>query len=283
MPSGRRSAAFTLVELLVVIGIIALLISILLPALNRARAQANQTACMSNLRQLGQGILLYAVNNRNYLPAVEITEDNTTSEIEHRNWFHYIARYAAPKELSDVADDFVYNTYGDRKTAGTCPATATNGVTYVMPALLSKRWGANPTFAPAAANRPFFNPNYRQIGGPPPTETGAGATKHKRFRKTAEVVMLTDGFPNTSGFPIHYIGSLPSNGDRFGGVHVGRSNILFMDGHVASSTEGEVLSKNYVVASQVDMIQWQIRDRRGNRPPVDYNIGSGSAANARYE
>jgi len=62
--------AFTLVELLVVIGIIALLIAILLPALNAAREQANVTACLSNLRQIGIAIDLYAVNNKNTMPVI---------------------------------------------------------------------------------------------------------------------------------------------------------------------------------------------------------------------
>src|SRR3954466_5030347 len=73
MVRGRSNAsmpprAFTLVELLVVIGIIALLLAILLPALSRARESANRAVCLSNVRQVATAFISYTADNRGSLP-----------------------------------------------------------------------------------------------------------------------------------------------------------------------------------------------------------------------
>src|SRR3712207_4182975 len=67
-PRPPARAGFTLVELLVVIGIIALLMSILLPTLSRVKEQANRIKCASNIRQIGMAMTTYANQHRGMLP-----------------------------------------------------------------------------------------------------------------------------------------------------------------------------------------------------------------------
>src|SRR5687768_9115690 len=63
----RTCRGCTLVELLVVIGIIAVLIAMLLPSLNKAREAAKTAACLSNLRQIGQGMLMYVNDSKGWV------------------------------------------------------------------------------------------------------------------------------------------------------------------------------------------------------------------------
>ena len=78
---SRRQGAFTLVELLVVIGIIGVLISILLPVLSKVRAQAAAVSCMSNLRGLGQAITIYTDGNKGVYPPYRMPNSVTRKSI----------------------------------------------------------------------------------------------------------------------------------------------------------------------------------------------------------
>lgn len=87
----RRGFGFTLVELLVVIGIISILIGILLPALSKARKSANTVKCLANIKGILQGMQLYATQNNDYIPGSPVTsgrfvwDSNWTQQFNGQN------------------------------------------------------------------------------------------------------------------------------------------------------------------------------------------------------
>ena len=156
----RRAAdatGFTLVELLVVIGIIALLLSVLLPALNKARTAGQITACLSNIRQLSMAVITYANENKGTMP--EAVYQNKTSLLSPKGtgqgaWKPYThpilgATYTMPS-IGEALRKYV----GNSDKVWICP-TGTNDYQAIDPYTST---GADPMSGFSAAD--VWIPNY---------------------------------------------------------------------------------------------------------------------------
>src|SRR5438874_7628978 len=107
---NQRRLGFTLVELLVVIGIIAVLIAVLLPALRKARDAANRTACMSNMRQIMTGAIMYSNESKGYLPFANWRSKEvppTATYPYQPGWLYTWAAFAGQQQAITANEDGV--------------------------------------------------------------------------------------------------------------------------------------------------------------------------------
>lgn len=112
---ARRHAAFTLVELLVVIGIIAILVSILLPALNKARESGKSVRCLSNLRQMGVALSIYQSEWDGFIPLLDYQQRGSWgSHLSgfDQTLFRYLSRSGATTDAFKCPFDLTEHRFG---------------------------------------------------------------------------------------------------------------------------------------------------------------------------
>jgi prepilin-type N-terminal cleavage/methylation domain-containing protein/prepilin-type processing-associated H-X9-DG protein len=206
-PNCRR-AGFTLVELLVVIGIITVLVAMLLPALNRARRAAQEVQCASNLRQIGIAMLQYEVEWHRF-PA----RDNTGNGNIRPSWVLEMLfyRYAKTEQLYVCPTNIANHPPQPPQAAWIVPAD--------VPA---EFWGYV-----VNASRQSYGFNFRAIGHNPKGRR----TKLSDFRRSSEIIMFADSQEIGEKPSNNYVIGCPPYGERVGTRHRGGCNMVFMDGH----------------------------------------------------
>jgi prepilin-type processing-associated H-X9-DG protein len=230
----RRNAftAFTLVELLVVIGIIAILVAILLPTLARARASAQTVACASNARQLALAIRLFAQEHRGYMPALSDDQWIKQNDPTRSVWV-YRSKVAPPVALDWVSSLLPYlgvrnlewfpDVPGNASKVFLCPSDSasdypgsygtTNGSAPSGPGLVVFNNMGNPTagwpisygvnadigsqvdYLGSKEGKFSKNDNMNVFGGPAPNTQKIGQPMNGKFdkvRNAAEVLLIAD-------------------------------------------------------------------------------------------
>jgi len=209
---------FTLIELLVVIAIIAILASMLLPALNKARDQAKAANCVSNLKQLGTSLAMYTGENGDFLPPQEVS--NVVGKLQP--WTTLIA----------VEQGLSGKVFA-------CPALSNDN--YQIAKMTTKDWLS--AWNDNGGN--YNGPRYvhyglnRLIGR---TDSLGSRGKITRAASPSKLLLLADTYCNsrkTDGFNLVW-SQFQSSGDcgQIDGRHNFRSNVAYADSHVKPKVTG---------------------------------------------
>ena len=247
MTKSKHNEGFTLIELLVVIAIIAILAAMLLPALAKAKAKAQEAACVSNLKQWGLADSLYVDDYNQVFPwpryqvSSTAQQDNpqwgdvqTFYDLKQGNdvWFNALPSYVAGKPLYKWVSD--PTDFADTKSIFTCPTAVAQGIA----AADIPQGSPPPSRDMNPANRPLFN--YAMNSKSLANEASTAILRTAMVHNPSAFVLFSDVRNRSDETP--YYGSAANQTDlatphcyttRFSARHSEGGNITFFDGHVA--------------------------------------------------
>ncbi len=256
-PSRRHPRGFTLIELLVVISIIALLISILLPALGAARNAARASVCLSNLRQNGIAVHTYAVDYKGWMIASKGLHNYSNGQDGQGVYVRASRNWSIVLQLGGYMPDVATRKVGTRENweyAGnnpfSCPTLPCNVQNYqgASTQLLS---GTSNVTIYGMRSRPTNLPGetwYNLAGTPVTTVSGGSTSKIDNVSQLApflaDSAQLNPGQPNfpwielnqKHTFSARFFG-YPSNNSYVHRRHNDSANTWFPDGHGAALNE----------------------------------------------
>lgn len=239
-----RKNIFTLIELLITIAIIAILASILLPALNAARDKAGATTCMNILNSLGKFALFYQDDYDGWIPAI-----NSAGDLSDLRWVYQLRPYAKlePGHIDYWSNGFI------------CPkatlARTTPSASYPDCSMLGYSYGINREGLPSSVEH--RNGAYRGI-------------RNTQVNRPSSKLMLADGTDwmvcyERANKAIYYDVYGEAYASSYNNMpayrHGERLNAIFFDGHVASLSSRELWDGSNTNTSHIYKEKWNVKEK----------------------